>query len=377
MTLSMSVLAVAALLFLDFASFQPNRILPGEGVALLDALSLRWTLPVFAGALAIALLSWRPNRHAYLAILLTATTLVAFLPVLAGVFGLERAIEGLQHGRAALGSGFWLAGFFMALIMIEACHKLQAGIWLKLASVTVVVAGIAIAYSYGVLEKLSLAQEFHVRQRQFVTEMGAHFNLVFWSMLPSAVMGMALAIWATRSEKARRGLFGVLSVVQTIPSLALFGLLIAPLSYLANEFGWLRAIGVQGIGFTPALIALIGYSLLPMTRNAYVALTGTPEPVLEAARGMGMSESQVFLQVRLPLAAPVILEGLRIMTVQTIGLTAVAALIGAGGMGTFIFQGLGQAAMDLVLLGAIPTILFALAADALFAFLTATTRGAP
>nr|WP_253938139.1 ABC transporter permease [Hahella sp. HN01] len=188
---------------------------------------------------------------------------------------------------------------------------------------------------------------------------------------------MALAIWATRSEKARRGLFGVLSVVQTIPSLALFGLLIAPLSYLANEFGWLRAIGVQGIGFTPALIALIGYSLLPMTRNAYVALTGTPEPVLEAARGMGMNESQVFLQVRLPLAAPVILEGLRIMTVQTIGLTAVAALIGAGGMGTFIFQGLGQAAMDLVLLGAIPTILFALAADALFAFLTATTRGAP
>ncbi|AZZ95379.1 ABC transporter permease subunit [Hahella sp. KA22] len=373
----MSVLAIAALLFLDFASFQPNRILPGEGVALLDALSLRWGLPVFGGALAIALLSWRPNRHAYLAILLTATTLIAFLPVMAGVFGLERANEGLPHGRAALGSGFWLTGFLMALIMIEACHKLQAGIWLKLAGVTAVVAGIAIAYSYGALEKLSLAQEFHVRQRQFVTEMGAHFNLVFWSMLPSALMGMALAIWATRSEKARRGLFGVLSVMQTIPSLALFGLLIAPLSYLANEFGWLRAIGVQGIGFTPALIALIGYSLLPMTRNAYVALTGTPEPVLEAARGMGMSESQVFLQVRLPLAAPVILEGLRIMTVQTIGLTAVAALIGAGGMGTFIFQGLGQAAMDLVLLGAIPTILFALAADALFAFLTATTRGAP
>ncbi|WP_238384952.1 ABC transporter permease [Hahella chejuensis] len=377
MTLSMSVLAIVALLFLDFASFQPNRILPGEGVALTNALSLQWSLPIFGGAVAIAFLSWRPTYNAYLVMLLTATTVIALLPVMAGVFGLERAAEGLRHGRAALGGGFWLAGFFMALIVVEACHKLQAGVWLKLASVIVVGGAIAIAYHYGALEKLSLAQEFHVRQRQFVTEMGAHFSLVFWSMLPSALMGMALAIWATRSEKARRGLFGVLSVLQTIPSLALFGLLIAPLSYLANEFEWLRAIGVQGIGFTPALIALIGYSLLPMTRNAYVALTGTPEPVLEAARGMGMSESQVFLQVRLPLAAPVILEGLRIMTVQTIGLTAVAALIGAGGMGTFIFQGLGQAAMDLVLLGAIPTILFALTADALFAFLTATTRGAP
>lgn len=121
----------------------------------------------------------------------------------------------------------------------------------------------------------------------------------------------------------------------------------------------------------------MAYSLLPMVRNTFVALTGIPQQLTEAARGMGMNERQVFLNLRLPLAMPVILEGVRITTIQAIGLTAVAALIGAGGFGDFIFQGLGQAAMDLVLLGAIPTIVLALLADTLLTMLAASLRPVP
>jgi osmoprotectant transport system permease protein len=177
-----------------------------------------------------------------------------------------------------------------------------------------------------------------------------------------------------RSPGWQRPILGAVSFLQTIPSLAVFGLLIAPLGALASAFPVLQALGVRGIGWAPALLALVAYSLLPMVRNTFVALTDIPEHLTDAARGMGMTERQVFFQLKLPLAMPVIIEGLRITTIQAIGLTAVAALIGAGGFGDFIFQGLGQAAMDLVLLGALPTIALALLADALLTMLAASLR---
>jgi len=162
--------------------------------------------------------------------------------------------------------------------------------------------------------------------------------------------------------------------VQTIPSLALFGLLLAPLSWLVARYPVLESLGVQGIGLAPALLALVGYSLLPMTRNTYIALESVDEAVIESARGMGMGPLQVFFRVRLVLALPLIIEGVRITSVQAIGLAAVAALIGAGGLGTLIFQGLGQAAMNLVMLGALPIVMMAMLVDALLKALAGALR---
>ncbi|GAI98181.1 unnamed protein product, partial [marine sediment metagenome] len=152
-------------------------------------------------------------------------------------------------------------------------------------------------------------------------------------------------------------------ITQTIPSLALFGLLIAPLSALSFAFPTLREIGIRGVGDTPAIIALIIYSLLPIVRNTYVGLRQLDIAVIDAGIGMGMSRTQVFRKIEVPLAAPLVLEGVRTASVQSVGLAAVAALIGAGGLGWFIFQGLGQAAADLILLGAIPIIFLALIVD--------------
>ena len=165
--------------------------------------------------------------------------------------------------------------------------------------------------------------------------------------------------------------FAVLNILQTIPSIALFGLLIVPLSALVAAVPRLAAYGIGGIGVTPAIIALVLYALLPVVRNTSVGLTGVDSAAIEAGRGMGMSPGQIFREIELPLALPVLLAGLRIVTVQAIGLAVVAALIGAGGLGTFVFEGLGQYAVDLVLLGALPAILLALAADFVLQILTA------
>ena len=126
----------------------------------------------------------------------------------------------------------------------------------------------------------------------------------------------------------------------------------------------------------PAIVALVLYALLPVVRNTVAGLAGVDPAVIEAARGMGLTSGQIFRQVELPLALPVLLAGLRIVIVQAIGLAVVAALIGAGGLGSFVFEGLGQYAVDLVLLGALPAILLALAADFVLQTLAAILRRA-
>jgi osmoprotectant transport system permease protein len=155
----------------------------------------------------------------------------------------------------------------------------------------------------------------------------------------------------------------VLNFLQTIPSLALFGFLIAPLSALRRSVPKLAALGIAGIGLAPALVALVLYALLPIVRNTATGLLEVDPAVLEAGRGIGLSRRQLFWQIELPLALPLFFAGLRIVTVQAIGLAVVAALIGAGGLGSFVFQGLGEYAVDLVLLGALPAIFLALFAD--------------
>jgi len=161
-------------------------------------------------------------------------------------------------------------------------------------------------------------------------------------------------------------LFAVLNVVQTIPSIALFGLLLAPLALLALHAPVVSRLGIGGIGMAPAVIALTLYSLLPVVRSTVAGLTQVPGPALEAAAAMGMTRFQILRRVEVPLALRVFLSGLRVATVQTVGLAVVAALIGAGGMGALVFQGLSSSAIDLVLLGVVPVVTLAAAFDAAF-----------
>ena len=177
-------------------------------------------------------------------------------------------------------------------------------------------------------------------------------------------IGVPLTLWAARRPRLAGALLSFANAVQTVPSLALLGLLIAPLSALAHAVPALRDLGVSGIGVAPALSAMTLYALLPLLRNGLEALRGVPEGVKDAARGMGMTPAQVFRRVELPLALPVWLSGVRQAAVMLVGVAAIAALIGAGGLGTYIFKGLQGAAADLILLGAVPAALLATLLDA-------------
>lgn len=213
-----------------------------------------------------------------------------------------------------------------------------------------------------------------VRQDVFDDALAQHLTLLFGAVLPALVIGVPLGIWCYFSTARQGAIFSLLNVIQTVPSVALFGLLIAPLAGLVTAFPWLGKLGIAGTGMTPALIALVLYALLPLVRGVVVGLNQIPRDVLESARAMGMSGAQRFLHVQLPLALPVFLRSLRVVMVQTVGMAVIAALIGAGGFGALVFQGLLSSAIDLVLLGVIPVIVLAVLIDALFDLLIALLK---
>ena len=226
----------------------------------------------------------------------------------------------------------------------------------------------------GQLDALSLLKEYSNRAEVFQAAGWRHLQIVAGALLPALALGLPLGLWAARSDRLARPLFGVLNIIQTLPSIALFGLLIAPLAGLAAALpGW----GIAGVGLLPALIALALYALLPVVHGLAAGLKQVPAAALDAGLGMGLTRRQLFWRVELPLAAPVLVSGLRVTVVQLIGLAVVAALVGAGGFGTLVFQGLAGSALDLVLLGVLPVVVMALVADAGFVGLGSLVAGPP
>ncbi|HUZ45506.1 MAG TPA: ABC transporter permease [Terriglobia bacterium] len=197
---------------------------------------------------------------------------------------------------------------------------------------------------------MSLLDFFYRNRAEISTLTVEHLWLVGMSMLLAVAIGVPLGILITRRSAWNKPILGSANIIQTIPSLALFGFLL-PLPWLGERADRL------------AIAALAGYALLPIIRNTYTGIMGVDPSVREAARGLGMTDWQLLTQVELPLASGMILAGIRVATVITVGVATIAAAIGAGGLGEFIFRGLSMVDNRVILAGAIPAALLALLAD--------------
>jgi osmoprotectant transport system permease protein len=197
---------------------------------------------------------------------------------------------------------------------------------------------------------------FVVHRNEIWEATASHLMLVVIAMLFAVAIGVPLGMAIVHRPALRSISLGAASVFQTIPSLALFGFLI-PIPFIG------------GIGRRTAIFALVLYALLPILRNTYVGLTGIDPAVLEAADAMGMTQNQILWRVRLPLARAVILAGIRTAAIITIGVATIAAAIGAGGLGTFIFRGVAMVNDAVILAGAIPAAVLAIVADVLLGWL--------
>ena len=415
---------------------KPNRLVAGElfAPATVFAPGSYALLGVWLALLIMALLpaGWSRVLAAPLAAVATLLTLY-----LCGHGATLLMADQPASARVSLGIGFWVA-LLACYVAWFAAAQLGAGArsYLLAPAAVIATAGVVYLVAVGHFADLGLARELSAQGTDFSSELARHLALSGTSLLLGAAIGLPAAVLASRRADVAAWLLPTVAFFQTVPSLALFGILLPPLARLGQGVTlgttlalgllllplallpwlgrpWLKVVviaaaavpallyltviattlsgvlaallagaapapfggagprltqplaslGVRGIGAAPALIALTLYSLLPLVRNAYEGLRGVPEAAVQAGQGMGMSRRQVLLRVELPLALPLIFVGLRAAAVLIIGITTVAYLIGAGGLGVFIQRGIDQVVPDLVLLGALPVIALALLAD--------------
>jgi osmoprotectant transport system permease protein len=364
------IITGVAAVFFNFIVLKENRVVEGTGHRLFQSTS-PWLWGLILLLLLIVFLMCRlKNLSGTLmdrtlkgaGIVLMGLTLLAL-----SQWGIIYPIDQYPYGRISPSTGAWLL-LLSSYLLINAGGGTGQSRGEKLLHILPWILISFFVFS-GSLSDLGIFKEFENEKRRFRAELGGHLYITLRSVSQAVIIGIPMGILAWKNKKTTASIFGVINSLQTIPSLALFGLLIPPLAWLSFRYPALREMGFKGVGQTPAIIALTLYALLPIVRNTYTSLSVIEDRLLDAGRGMGMTPGQLFFRIELPIGLPVILSGIRVAMVQTTGNATVAALIGAGGLGFFVFRGLEQAAPDLILMGVIPIMLLVIVLDKLMGLL--------
>ena len=349
--------------FLPFVQFRPNRVLSGESYYLWQLGGAQGILLLLAMLLIPILLVFLPRKLPMLNEVFVLLTLLLSLTALSmSALILTRANA---VARVSIGSGFWLNTTGIAL-MISASHapdKQRSGYKVRVSVKALLM--VIVMLLLGAFDNLSIMREYFNRRETFAAQILRHLLLAASSVGAAALFGVPLAFILYSRKKLQRAVFFLVNMGQTIPTLSLLGLLMVPLAYFSSKSELLRNLGVSGVGFWPAWIALFIYALFPILHNALAGLQMVDPAVTEAALSVGMTKSQVFYQVQIPLAVPLMIGGVRTALTQSMGNTVLAALIGGGGLGSLIFLGLAQSAPDLIMLGTVPLVLLTFMTDAM------------
>ncbi len=335
-------------MFLPLLIVKANRLVVGNSVGIFGLPMFFLLLPLLFLAFFLAF-----SKIKSLALMLLGNFMFLLLLALLSLSSRELGVNPIS--RVAPASGYWLLLLGAWLVAYAGALGMRQ-LWLSSLGI---VFGIGFLLTGG-LDYLSVLREYSANQSEFWQELLHHIQLAFAAWVLSSLLGGLIGAYAAFRPRISSVALGLANALQTVPSIALFALLIPFFSALAKNFPILETLGIRGIGFAPALTALTLYGVLPVLRGTILGLQNVPEAPLEAARGLGFTQKQLFWQVQVPLAVPLLLQGLRLAAVSLIGLTALSSLIGAGGLGGFIFTGLGSGAIDRVLLGAIPTLILAL-----------------
>jgi len=357
---------LAALFALDFAVVSPNRVVTGTPASFTDSvpLWLAW-IPVALWLVVGVGSMRREGRIPALARGIGAAGVIISLVWLSGV-GASIAVPAAgEFARYSIGGGMWLSAFAAFTVVVASRREIgldsAAGWCVTLAPPAVIV---ALALT-GRLSDLGMAAEYRNVSSEFWVWVWQQFIYAAVAIVIATALGVSLGILARRSARLASFVFTSTSVFQTIPGLAMIGLLVVPLGALGARFPVLRDYGISGLGWAPVVVALTLYALLAIVRNTYAGLGAVPAATVEAGQGMGMARGQVMRKVQLPLAAPIVFSGVRTASQQTIGNATLGAFVAAGTLGAPIFLGFAQQANDLVLLGSIALVSLAITIDGL------------
>lgn len=358
-----SLLGIATILAPSFVIFRANRIVNGQPASAMAAFGAwGWVLLgmwVLAGALALTRL---PYKWRGLAVGLLGGGAAVVATWRAGVTAAQYFAEKGDVARLSLGWAFWVMLLASYLVVFAASAWTPYGASRALVSYAPAV-GVLVLLFGGSLASISIMREYAINAADFWAQLRLQLFYVLGATSLGFLIGMPLGLIAARRPATEPAIFTTLNILEVLPVLAFIGLLNPILTNLSEKSPALQAMGVRGVGWAPVLIVLTAYAMYPIARNSYTAMTTLDPAVLDAARGVGMKRFRRLFEVELPLAAPVILAGLRIALVQTTAGAIIAGLVGGGGLGTFVFLGAAQTATDLILLGTIPIVVMALFFD--------------
>lgn len=329
-----------------FVVLHPNRVAPDGDELTVFGLGAMWAALIAGGWLLQASAVWLARGRVRAPALALSLAWAASASYAALTWGAVALPGDQEWARVAIAGGAWgtLAAVYIGAFALYA----EAPRWLALP----VLALAALAWT-APYQHLGVVMEYQMAADVFHDELLQHLLLVAVSLPPAMLLGAAIGLLAARKRALESVLLGAAGLLQTIPSIALFGLLLP----------------IMGLGAKPAILAMVLYGLWPVVVNTHTGLGAVPPAMLDAARGVGMSAWQMFWRVELPLAAPFFVEGVRGAMLMLIGLATVAVLINAGGLGYFLLRGTEQAVPDLVLLGSLPVVALAFAADAVMRLL--------
>lgn len=370
--LLLSFLGATAFSLMTFISYKENRISQGTGYSSFQFLG-GFAMIILALWLILAGLSFYNGQMKNILVFTISTVLLLSL-----FWGLQHAagvfIDGESSARISLSGGFYLQIFSIYMLLSFYSARIKEYTFVKWLGLGAIILFFVFFFVRGAFDDLSLIKEYIIKKDQFYENLRMHAFLTFSSVITGAVIAIPLGFLAYTKNKWEGRVMTPLSVLQTIPSLSLFGILLVPLSGL-GQLRFFNAIGVSGIGWAPAYVALTLYTLLPIARNTLTGFYSVDKNIIEASQGMGMNRKQILSQIELPLAFPVIFTGVRIAFIQTIGGAVLAGLVGGGGMGSFVFLGLGEASPDLILLGVLPIVFFTSLFDYVLRSIEKTIRG--
>lgn len=339
--------------------FKANRLVAGKGLNIFAIFSpiTAWSMAFLIAACCLALAIPKLPRN--LRLISALTGIISSIAIL-GVAADYLIPQDNPLPRVSLSAGFWLLFATFALAATDILKHMQVSLLMRVFMLLLTIIVVAGILQSSLLSNTSIMIEYLANQNNFVKAFHQHLFLALGSLLAAFIFGFPLGTILYQFPVLRKSIISVLTILQTTPSLALFGIMIPIFSWIATSFPGVRQLGVSGIGVFPAFAALFLYALLPVVSNTLLGLTTVSPAVRNAALGIGMTKKQVLIAVLIPLSVPFILTAIRIVLVQNIGLAVIAGLIGGGGFGSFVFQGINQNAMDLILLGALPTVALAL-----------------
>lgn len=339
--------AAVSLAVLPVLSVAANRLVPGfpVGAGALGIRLLPCLVLLAAGSVLLAV-----GRLRVVALAAFAAALVLLVALLGDVAA-ERVAGQPSATRARLASGAWITGILLAAAMIAAALRVRRA-WIGWLTAGTLLAALALLAASGRLDALSLVVEYRARRETVQAAFLDHLGLCGAALALAVAAALLLRAWS----RARAALDLAISGIQVVPAVALLGGLVALISSMLAALPGLRATGLAALGPAPAILAIAAYLMLPLWRGLDAALAAPDPATIDAATALGLSPGQILRRVRLPLGAPILVGALRVAAIQSVGLATLGALVGAGGLGTVVFDGMAQFAPDLILLGAVPVI---------------------